>query len=358
MWHYASRFGKGAIQNVLPVCIPVADISGWFLRRYVEFDFRKLFLDKGRPLRDATDEQLEAFAEYEGEGVLRVLRRMIVETCPSVVLAGLRRWSVVAVVEVFGGLLVVLRGMPGRRGRASTSRRRGKQASVWRGQGGEGRSDGVELRRALSRGRRRPRERVRPQARQSERARARLRARCGESRAPSCSSERAAGEGSEGAAVVVVLGVGAAVGAEGRRRAFLRRRRCRGRAVLQRRGGKARRGGVLGVVEQRAVGEAADEGAAGWGAAVAVGLPARRGVVLFVVRASVARSARCLMYKPTICSHRITLHRCARPLRLFRRSAERGLRAAVARRCRRVCLPVRRRGVRAPGFRPGFKGLD
>ena len=87
MWYYASRFGKGAIQDVLPECIPVADITGWWMRRYVKFDFRKLFLDKGRPLRVATDEQLEAFAKYEAEGALRVLRRMIVETCPSVVLA-------------------------------------------------------------------------------------------------------------------------------------------------------------------------------------------------------------------------------------------------------------------------------
>ena len=87
MWHYASRFGKAAIQHVLSECIPVADIVGWWMRRYVKFDFRKLFLDKSRPLRVATDEQLEAFAKYETEGVLRVLRRMIVETCPSVVLA-------------------------------------------------------------------------------------------------------------------------------------------------------------------------------------------------------------------------------------------------------------------------------
>jgi len=87
VWHCASRFGKAALQDALPKCIPVADIVGWGMRRYVQFDFRKLFLDKGRPLRVATDEQLEAFAKYEAEGVLRVLRRMIVETCPSVVLA-------------------------------------------------------------------------------------------------------------------------------------------------------------------------------------------------------------------------------------------------------------------------------
>ena len=95
MWHYASRFGKAAIQDVLPECIPVADIVGWSMRRYVQFDFRKLFLDKGRPLRVATDEQLEAFVKYEAEGVLRVLRRMIVATCPSVVLAVFIHLSVI-----------------------------------------------------------------------------------------------------------------------------------------------------------------------------------------------------------------------------------------------------------------------
>ena len=95
MWHYASRFGKAAIQGVLPECIPVSDIVGWWMRRYVQFDFRKLFLDKGRPLRVATDEQLEAFAKYEAGGALRVLRRMIVETCSSVVLAVFIHLSVI-----------------------------------------------------------------------------------------------------------------------------------------------------------------------------------------------------------------------------------------------------------------------
>ena len=95
MWHCATRFGKAAIQDVLPKCIPVADIVGWWMRRYVQFDFRKLFLDKSRPLRVATDKQLEAFAKYEADGALRVLRRMIVETCPSVVLAVFIHLSVI-----------------------------------------------------------------------------------------------------------------------------------------------------------------------------------------------------------------------------------------------------------------------
>jgi hypothetical protein len=95
VWHFVSRFGRNAIQDVLPECIPVSDIVGWWMRRYVQFDFRKLFLDKGRPLKVATFEQTEAFGEYEGEGVLRVLRRMIVETCPSVVLAVLVHLTVI-----------------------------------------------------------------------------------------------------------------------------------------------------------------------------------------------------------------------------------------------------------------------
>ena len=103
------------------------------------------------------------------------------------------------------------------------------------------------------------------------------------------------------------------------RRALLRRRR-RGRVVLRRRRGGARRGGFIGVVQRREVSGAAGEGFACWGAAVAVELPAR-GVVVFAVRAAVARSACCVISKPAICSPRIALHRFTRWFSSFRRSA-------------------------------------
>jgi hypothetical protein len=270
---------------------------------------------------------------------------------------GVRRRSVVVavVVGVFGGLLVVLRGMLGGGGPARPVAA-GSRRPCRGGPGGEGRSvGGVELRRRLPWLRGRPRERARRQARRSVMERSGELAQRGKSRAPSWSPGKAAGEGSEGAAVVFVHGGGC------RRRggatsgvssppsssvsggaAAAWGRGTTGRCARRRRTARRRWGGGRGGGGQGRCGRRRAAGAAG--------------VVLFAVRAAVARSAPILISKPTICSPRVTIHRFARTFRLFRRSAERGLRAAVAR-CRRVRLPVRRRGVRAPGFRPGFKGL-
>ncbi len=103
MWLYAARVEKAAIQEALTRCIPVADIVGWWSMKYVKFDFRTLFLDKSPPLKVATAEQETAFTKYESEEdlrvsalpALRVLRRVIIDTCPSVVLGVLIHLSVI-----------------------------------------------------------------------------------------------------------------------------------------------------------------------------------------------------------------------------------------------------------------------
>ena len=84
---FVSHFTKAAILAVLHLCIPVPDLVGWFSSAHVQFNFRTLFLSISPPLREATADQIEIFAELALKGALDVLRGVVHLTCPSVVMA-------------------------------------------------------------------------------------------------------------------------------------------------------------------------------------------------------------------------------------------------------------------------------
>ena len=86
---FVSHYSKAVIQAVLRQCIPVPDLVGWFSSAHVQFDFRTLFLSISPPLREATADQIEIFAELALKGALHALRGVVHLTCPSVVMATL-----------------------------------------------------------------------------------------------------------------------------------------------------------------------------------------------------------------------------------------------------------------------------
>ena len=68
---------------------------GWFRGMRVQFNFKTLLLNKSPALKVATDEQKADLSKHVDEGVERALRFVIVETCPSVVMATLIHLSVI-----------------------------------------------------------------------------------------------------------------------------------------------------------------------------------------------------------------------------------------------------------------------
>ena len=67
VWTLTDHFTKPAIQAVLPLCIPVEDIVGWFRGMRVQFNFKTLLLNKSPALKVATDEQKADLSKHVDE---------------------------------------------------------------------------------------------------------------------------------------------------------------------------------------------------------------------------------------------------------------------------------------------------